>query len=173
MISVNESNIVKLLKYSVGKWTSIRQYYDCQNNKLSNFVSHLSVSFLDRNDIEVKMLAELHDHKDENIVCGAKIDWETFDAKIANPISKGTILLASTESFLYRNRGFYKNEPVKTKILSMTAQKLVTMTEYDGHQYKEEIKVVGDNHRTRQMKKTKDGKVKLFGQYIEVRKITA
>ena len=166
-----ESLIVDFFRQSAGKWHSQRRYYTLNKEaEPQEVTSNLSVEFLDQNTPELIELAQLHQLEHRNaLVCGTKVTWESnYTGKIRKP-STGATVFGISGNKLYRDRGFATSSPVIATFTFTNPQTLCLRTEYNNSVFQEEIKLIGQNYRTRQTIISRAGQEIMIGQYLEKR----
>jgi CpeS-like protein len=166
-----EALAVDYLKQSEGKWKSQRRYYKLANyDEPQEIVSSILVKFLETGNPELQKLAKLH-HFDDNMafICGTEITWESEYTKEVRKPSKGKTLFGLLGDILYRDRGFATPDPVTAKLQFPNPNTMCLKTEYAGSAFEEEIKLIGQNFRTRQTIISRAGEEQIIGQYLEKR----
>jgi CpeS-like protein len=161
----------EFFKQSAGRWKSQRRYYTLkQDVEPQEVVSILSVQFLAQGSPELLELAQLHQLEDETaLLCGSYVTWESnYTGKSRKP-SVGSTVFGVKDNILYRDRGFATTEPVIATYSFTNPKTLCLRTEYDGSVFEEEIKLIGDNYRTRQTIISRAGEELTIGQYLEKR----
>ncbi|WP_051352916.1 phycobiliprotein lyase [Picosynechococcus sp. NKBG15041c] len=157
---------------SAGRWHSQRRYYTLNGEQEPlEAVSELAVIFLPGDHPDLKPLAIAHQFTTpQPFECGAKITWaSTYTNGQRKPL-QGATVLGIQGSLMYRDRGFSTAAPViATFELIHNAQGMRLQTAYDGASFEEEIKFVGDRHRTRQTIISRAGQEVMIGQYLETR----
>ena len=166
-----ESLVVDFFRQSEGKWHSQRRYYTLNKEAEPQEVnSILSVEFLDQNTPELAELAQLHQLESQNaLLCGTKVTWESdYTGTIRQP-STGSTVFGILGEKLYRDRGFATSSPVVATFTFTNPQTLCLRTEYNNSVFQEEIKLIGQNYRTRQTIISRAGQEIMIGQYLEKR----
>ncbi|WP_413165160.1 phycobiliprotein lyase [Capilliphycus salinus ALCB114379] len=164
------SQIEQYLRQSSGMWHSERRYYTLPDGKPQEWVSRLTVRFLEQGSPELIKLAELHDLDDRNaLVCGSYIEWESTRSTTDKSQSEGSTIFGVLGDILYRDRGFATTEPINAKYYLPNPDTLCLRTEYNGSVFEEEIKHIGTKYRTRQSIITRAGEQQMIGQYLEKR----
>ncbi|MEM6445157.1 MAG: phycobiliprotein lyase [Cyanobacteria bacterium P01_D01_bin.123] len=165
-----ESEILTFFRCSEGDWRSQRRYYSLKQGSVQEVVSLLSNRFLSVGDEALEHLAQLHLLADGGaFVCGMQVTWESDYVNSNRKQATGTTMFGVKGDVLYRDRGFATGKPVTASYHFSTPQTLHLRTEYGGSVFEEEIKLVGDNYRTRQTIITKAGEEQMVGQYLETR----
>ncbi|MEB3279147.1 MAG: phycobiliprotein lyase [Lyngbya sp.] len=164
------SEIEQYFRQSEGIWHSERRYYTLPDGKPQEWVSRLTVRFLEQGSPELIKLAELHNFSDRNaLVCGSYIEWESTRSTTDRPQSEGTTIFGALGNILYRDRGFATKDPINAKYYLPNSDTLCLRTEYNGSVFEEEIKHIGTKYRTRQSIITRAGEQQMIGQYLEKR----
>ncbi|MDJ0529737.1 MAG: phycobiliprotein lyase, partial [Microcystis sp. M53600_WE12] len=73
------------------------------------------------------------------------------------------------DNILYRDRGFATDKPVSAIYTFPNPSTLCLRTEYAGSVFEEEIKLIGQQYRTRQTIISRAGQELMIGQYLEKR----
>ncbi len=166
-----ESLAIEFFRQSEGKWHSQRRYYTLNKDVEPQEVeSIIEIEYLTQDAPELIELAQLHqlDSKDV-LVCGTKISWTSnYTGTIRKP-STGSTVFGIAEDKLYRDRGFATSSPVVATFTFTNPQTLCLKTEYNNSVFLEEIKLVGENYRTRQTIISRAGQEIMIGQYLEKR----
>ena len=164
------SQIEQYLRQSEGMWHSERRYYTLPDGKTQEWVSRLTVKFLEQDSPELIKLAELHDLSDSHaLVCGSYVEWESTQSTSDRPNSQGSTIFGVLGNILYRDRGFATKDPINAKYYLPNPDTLCLRTEYNGSVFEEEIKHIGTKYRTRQSIITRAGEQQMIGQYLEKR----
>lgn len=161
----------EFFKQSAGRWKSQRRYYTLkQDVEPQEVVSDLTIRFLEQGSPELFKLAQLHSLEDESaLLCGSEVTWESnYTGKSRKP-SVGSTIFGVKDNILYRDRGFATTEPVIAIYSFPNPKTLCLRTEYSGSVFEEEIKLIGDNYRTRQTIISRAGQELTIGQYLEKR----
>lgn len=155
---------------SAGAWRSERRYYTLPDGETKEMVSFITVRFLEQGCPELQKLAQLHQLNDPNtITCGSYVTWESTDSVSGRKQSKGSTIFGVSGTTLYRDRGFATPKPVTAQYYFTNDQTMCLRTEYNGSVFEEELKLVGDNYRTRQTIISRAGEQQMIGQYLEKR----
>ncbi|MEL6816952.1 MAG: phycobiliprotein lyase, partial [Cyanobacteria bacterium J06598_3] len=101
--------------------------------------------------------------------CGAKVTWESQYISPAKKPSVGATVFGIRGDIMYRDRGFATPKPVTATYKFTNEQTMVLRTEYNGSSFEEELKLVGDNYRTRQTIISRASEEIMIGQYLEKR----
>lgn len=172
MISQTDSLISQFFRQSEGKWRSQRRYYTLPNGDAREMVSDVTVRFLEKGCSELKLLTKLHGfdefESDYLMHCGAIVSWDTKDSSDRRQ-SRGSTVFGAGPTFLFRDRGFLTNQPVKATYWMDDGRLLRLRSEYNNSVFEEEIKLIGETYRTRQTIISSAGKQQMIGQYLETR----
>jgi CpeS-like protein len=161
----------EFFEQSAGRWKSQRRYYTLkQDVEPQEVVSDLTIRFLEQGSPELVKLAQLHQLEDKSaLLSGTEVIWESnYTGKSRKP-SVGSTIIGVKENILYRDRGFATTEPVIATYSFSNPKTLCLRTEYGGSVFEEEIKLIGDNYRTRQTIISRAGQELTIGQYLEKR----
>lgn len=161
----------EFFEQSAGRWKSQRRYYTLkQDVEPQEVVSDLTIRFLEQGSPELVKLAQLHQLEDKSaLLSGTEVTWESnYTGKSRKP-SVGSTIIGVKENILYRDRGFATTEPVIATYSFSNPKTLCLRTEYGGSVFEEEIKLIGDNYRTRQTIISRAGQELTIGQYLEKR----
>ncbi|MBE9168370.1 phycobiliprotein lyase [Pleurocapsales cyanobacterium LEGE 06147] len=102
-----------------------------------------------------------------------QVTWESnYTGQIRKP-SSGSTVFGVKGNILYRDRGFATPNPVIATFSFTNPQTMCLRTEYKGSVFEEEIKLVGQNYRTRQTIISRAGQEIMIGQYLEKRLLNA
>jgi len=143
----------KFLERCIGEWESFRIYIYPNTNKI---VSIQSVMIIESENIDE-----------------IEITWKSYYLNTLDEYSKGNMKLKFdvNDNVIYRDKGYFTEEPTESKILELTSNRLVTTTNYDNKTYKEEIDIynIGEDTYRRRFTRAYDstGKVLLVGNYLE------
>lgn len=155
---------------SVGQWRSDRRYYTLTNEEVQEVISFLTVRFLEQGCPELVHLAHLHGlEADISLKFGVESTWDSNYAGPSQKESKGSTVFGVLGSGLYRDRGFATPKPIIAQFTMADAKTMRLHTEYSGSAFEEELKLIGDQHRTRQTIISRAGKEIMVGQYLEKR----
>ena len=166
-----EALVVEFFRQSEGQWNSQRRYYTLNPNVATQEVeSHIQIKFLKKDCVELRELAQLHAlSPDISFVCGTYVTWESnYTGKIRKP-STGSTIFGALGNILYRDRGFATADPVCAIYNFSNPQTMTLKTEYSGSVFEEEIKLIGQQYRTRQTIISRAGQEQMIGQYLEKR----
>jgi hypothetical protein len=168
--STAESLIEKFFQKSVGKWRSQRRYYTLSNGDAKEMVSDISIRFLASGSPELIELAKLHDlPADVALASGSEVIWHSSDSITGKKQSQGSTIFGASGDILYRDRGFATSKPVTASYYFVNPETLCLRTEYSGSVFEEELKLIGENYRTRQTIISRAGEQLTIGQYLEKR----
>ena len=157
-----------IFERSVGQWTSQRRYYTLESGETQEVVSNLSVEFLNADHPDILALAKMHD-LDSAIICGVSSSWESNYSSPSRKQATGSTVFGIKGNILYRDRGFATPKPVVASYEFRDRNTMQLHTEYSGSAFDEELKLVGDNYRTRQTIISRAGQEIMIGQYLETR----
>lgn len=160
----------EFFQISAGKWRSERRYYTLPDGETKEMVSLISIRFLEQGCDELQHLAELHELNDlVSLTCGAEVAWESTDSVSGRNQSQGATLFGVGGNILYRDRGFATSKPVTAEYYFQNPQTMCLRTEYKGSVFEEELKLIGNDYRTRQTIISRAGEQQMIGQYLEKR----
>ncbi|MBT9316796.1 phycobiliprotein lyase [Leptothoe spongobia] len=163
-----ETLAAKFFKHSVGAWTSQRRYYTLKNGEAQEVVSALKIEFLEANHPDLVALAAMH-HLDLAMICGVKSSWESNYISPSRKQATGSTIFGIQGNMLYRDRGFATAKPVVATYQMRDRNTMQLHTEYSGSSFDEELKLIGNSHRTRQTIISRAGQEIMIGQYLETR----
>lgn len=165
-----EPLIAQFFQQSAGNWRSERRYYTLPAGETKEVVSLISIRFLEQGCPELRHLARLHDLTDETIMtCGAEVLWNSEDSVTGRSQSEGSTLFGALGAILYRDRGFATSKPITADFYFTNPTTLCLRTEYKGSVFEEELKLIGQQYRTRQTIISRYGEQQMIGQYLEKR----
>ncbi|ACK64286.1 conserved hypothetical protein [Rippkaea orientalis PCC 8801] len=156
---------------SVGTWNSQRRYYTLKPDVATEeVVSVITIEFLEQGCPQLIELAQAHHLEDKTaLTFGSYVTWESnYTAKVSKP-TQGSTLFGVLDNILYRDRGFATQDPIKANYSMTNSQTLCLRTEYNRSVFEEEIKLIGENYRTRQTIMSRAGEEIMIGQYLEKR----
>ncbi|OKH22924.1 phycobiliprotein lyase [Chroogloeocystis siderophila] len=160
----------EFFRRSAGKWRSERRYYTLPDGETKEMVSMITICFLAPGCPELEQLAQLHQLDDAAILtCGAEVSWESTNSVSGKKESKGATLFGVGGTTLYRDRGFATTKPVTAEYYFSNPQTMCLRTKYKGSVFEEELKLIGNNYRTRQTIISRAGEQQMIGQYLEKR----
>jgi hypothetical protein len=169
-ISEDSLKVAEFFRSSVGKWRSERRYYTLPDGETKEMVSLITVRFLEQGCAQLQKLAQLHQLSDPNILtCGSQVSWESRDSVSQRKESKGLTVFGVLGNILYRDRGFATPKPVTAQYYFLEPQTMCLRTEYNGSVFEEQLKLIGQNYRTRQTIISRAGEQQMIGQYLEKR----
>ena len=162
---------VEYFKRSQGQWNSQRRYYMLnQETEPQEVESQLTVRYLEPGAPELIELAQLHELEPEkSLICGSVVTWKSNYTKQDRKASTGSTIFGILGNKLYRARGFATSKPIIAICSFNNPNTLCLRTEYKGSVFEEEIKLVGQNYRTRQTIISRAGEEITIGQYLEKR----
>lgn len=163
-----EAQAVDFFHQSAGSWQSRRRYYTLKSGATEEVISDITIRFLDGGDAELVELAARHALADP-MICGAKVTWDSQYISPSRKPSKGSTVFGIRGDVMYRDRGFATPKPVTANFRFTDARTMILRTEYGGSAFEEELKLVGDNYRTRQTIISRAGEEIMIGQYLEKR----
>jgi hypothetical protein len=154
-----------------GKWKSQRRYYTLkQEIEPQEVISFLQIGFLEQGATELIELARLHRLESATtLICGTKVTWESHYPQKNNKPLIGSTVFGIADNILYRDRGFATENPVIALVNFINPKTMCLRTEYNGSVFEEEVKLIGDNYRTRQTIISRSGQELTIGQYLETR----
>ena len=167
-LSEIEERAIAFFKHSQGNWQSRRRYYTLANDKTQEVVSNLTISFLESDCDELIELGQRH-QLEVPMVCGAKVTWESNYITPSKKPSVGETIFGIRGDVMYRDRGFATPDPVTAQYRFTNQRTMILRTEYNGSSFEEELKLVGENYRTRQTIISRAGEEIMIGQYLEKR----
>lgn len=166
-----ESLVKEFFRQSEGRWRSQRRYYTLkQEIEPQEVISVLSIEYLPQGSPQLLELGRLHNLEQEDaLICGTYITWKSDYVKQSRKPSEGSTIFGALGNILYRDQGFATSDPVKAKYSFTNPTTLNLRTEYNGSVFEEELKLIGDNYRTRQTLISRAGEEIMIGQYLEKR----
>lgn len=161
---------ISFFRASEGQWQSQRRYYTLKSNKTEEVLSKLTIRFLEANCPELTELERLHGLEQSGVItCGMLVSWEShYQGPMRKPVLGSTVFGAS-DGLLYRDRGFATSKPVVARYEFRDPTTMRLFTEYNNSAFEEEIKLVGEQYRTRQTIISRAGEQQMIGQYLEKR----
>ena len=163
-----EALAARFFELSADEWTSQRRYYTLKNGETQEVVSNLKIEFLEKGHPELVALAEMH-HLEQAILCGVRSSWESNYISPSRKQATGSTIFGIQGNILYRDRGFATTEPIFATYEMRDRNTMQLHTEYGGSSFDEELKLIGDKHRTRQTIISRAGQEIMIGQYLETR----
>jgi hypothetical protein len=97
------------------------------------------------------------------------VSWKSSDSVTGRKQSEDSTLFGVLGNILYRDRGFATSKPVTAGFYFSNPQTLCLRTEYKSSVFEEELKLIGENYRTRQTIISRAGEQQMIGQYLEKR----
>ncbi len=167
-VAAREAQATVFFKRSAGNWQSRRRYYTLANGETQEVVSDITVDFLERDRSELVELAERH-ALEVPLICGAKVTWQSNYITPSRKPSTGSTVFGIRGEVMYRDRGFATPKPVTADYKFTADHTMVLRTEYNGSSFEEELKLIGENYRTRQTIICRAGEEVMIGQYLETR----
>lgn len=168
--TAEESLIEAFFQKSVGNWRSERRYYTLPDGETKEVVSLIRIRFLEPGCDELLELQQLHGlSADISLTCGSFVSWQSSDATTGRMQSEASTIFGARGNILYRDRGFATTKPVTAQFYFSNPQTLCLRTEYKGSVFEEELKLIGENYRTRQTIISRAGEQQMIGQYLEKR----
>ena len=166
-----EGLAVEFFKRSQGQWQSQRRYYMLnQETKPQEVESQLTIQFLEPGTPELIELAQLHQlEPNQALTCGTVVTWKSQYHQPEKKASIGSTTFGILGNKLYRDRGFATSKPIVAICSFNHPDTLGLRTEYSGSVFEEEIKLIGQNYRTRQTIISRAGQEITIGQYLEKR----
>ena len=166
----DESLIAAFFQRSEGRWKSERRYYTLPDGETKEMVSLIAIRYLEQGCDQLRALARMHELEDEAIMtCGAEVTWNSTDSVSGKKQSQGSTLFGAKGETLFRDRGFATSKPVTAQFYFINPETLILRTEYQGSVFEEELKLVGQQYRTRQTIISRAGEQQMIGQYLEKR----
>jgi len=165
-----DDQAIAFFQASEGKWRSQRRYYTLKSNETEEVTSYLTIRYLESDSPELQTLAQLHDlPPGMQMRCGTEVTWEShYDSPSRKP-AIGSTLFGALDGLLYRDRGFATPKPIVARFEFRDDITMRLFTEYNKSSFEEEIKLVGDQYRTRQTIISRAGEEQMIGQYLEKR----
>lgn len=169
-ISTLDQLAMSFFKASEGQWNSQRRYYTLKSSKTEEVVSQLTIRLLEAGCDELAELERLHGlAPGVQMTCGTEVIWEShYEGPVRKPLT-GSTVFGTLDGLLYRDRGFATPKPVVARYEFRDDNTMRLFTEYNNSSFEEEIKLVGEQYRTRQTIISRAGKEQMIGQYLETR----
>ncbi len=166
-----EGLVLEFFKRSQGQWQSQRRYYMLnQETKPQEVQSKLTIEFLEPGTPKLIELAQLHKlEPNKALTCGTVVTWKSNYNQENQKASIGSTTFGILGNKLYRDRGFATSKPIVAICYFNNPDTLGLRTEYSGSVFEEEIKLIGQNYRTRQTIISRAGQEITIGQYLEKR----
>ncbi|NER78749.1 MAG: phycobiliprotein lyase [Leptolyngbya sp. SIO1D8] len=153
-----------------GSWRSQRRYYTLKDGETQEVVSFLTIQWLGQGCDHLRQLARLHELTDEAMFsCGVLTTWESNYVGPSPRQTKGSTVFGVKGDRLYRDRGFSTRKPIIAKYSMRDNKTMCLRTEYNGNVFEEEIRLIGQQYRTRQTIISRAGEEQMIGQYLETR----
>ncbi|MEM6256571.1 MAG: phycobiliprotein lyase [Cyanobacteria bacterium P01_F01_bin.56] len=171
---ISELNLETLanafFKASAGSWRSQRRYYTLKSGDTQEVLSLLTVEPLAQGSDELRQLARKHDLTDEAaLVCGVLTTWDSNYIGPGAKQTSGSTVFGVKGNQLYRDRGFSSSKPIIAQFSMRDTETMCLRTEYSGNVFEEEVKIIGQQYRTRQTIISRAGEEVMIGQYLETR----
>lgn len=163
-----EALATRFFELSVGQWTSQRRYYTLKSGEAQEVISALEIEFLDSDHPDLLALATMHS-LETAMVCGVRSSWESNYISPSRKQATGSTVFGIQGNVLYRDRGFATTKPVVATYELRDRNTMQLHTEYGGSAFDEELKLIGNQHRTRQTIISRAGQEIMIGQYLETR----
>jgi CpeS-like protein len=169
-IQVLDRAIALFFERSIGQWHSDRRYYTLPDGTTKETTSLITIRFLPQGCDELRHLAQLHGLTHDTLMtCGTEVTWDSQDSVSGQKQSQGSTLFGVGGNLLYRDRGFATTKPITAAYTLANPDTLALRTEYKGSVFEEEIKLIGQQYRTRQTIISRAGEQQMIGQYLEKR----
>ncbi|MGC1305984.1 MAG: phycobiliprotein lyase [Phormidesmis sp.] len=166
--ATTEARAIAFFQHSTGNWQSRRRYYTLASDDTQEVVSDLTIQFLAEGHEDLVELAARHALA-QPLICGAKVTWESQYVTPSRKPSVGSTVFGIRGTVMYRDRGFATPKPVTADYRFTSDKTMILHTEYNGSSFEEELKLVGENYRTRQTIISRAGEEIMIGQYLEKR----
>lgn len=163
-----EALAIAFFQHSQGNWQSRRRYYTLAKDETQEVVSDLTITFLESGCPELAELGQKHD-LEAPMIGGAKVTWQSNYITPSKKPSVGSTIFGIRGNIMYRDRGFATPKPVTAQYRFTNERTMILRTEYGGSSFEEELKLVGENYRTRQTIISRAGEEIMIGQYLEKR----
>lgn len=163
-----EAQAIAFFQQSAGSWCSRRRYYTLASGDTQEVVSDITVEFLAGDHAELLTLGAKHELT-EPMRFGAKVTWNSSYITPSRKPSVGDTVFGIRGDVMYRDRGFATPKPVTARYKITADRTMVLRTEYNGSAFEEELKLIGENYRTRQTIISRAGEEIMIGQYLETR----
>ena len=167
-LSALERQVSAFFARSEGNWQSRRRYYTLASDETQEVVSEITIRCLAGEAPELLELGERHE-LEVPMICGAEVTWESTYLSPSRKPSKGKTVFGILGEVMYRDRGFATPKPVTALYRFKDEQTMTLRTEYGGSSFEEELKLVGEQYRTRQTIISRAGEEIMIGQYLEKR----
>lgn len=169
-VAVADDVVRAYFQHTAGDWRSQRRYYTLKSDDVQEVESVLGITFLEQGATELQQLAKMHGLSDlSKMTSGVSMTWESnYIGPSARKLT-GSTVFGVWQDNMYRDRGFATSKPIIAKFAMPSSGVMTLRTEYNGSRFEEEIKLVGDNYRTRQTIISRAGQEQMIGQYLERR----
>ncbi len=168
--TTQESQIERFFRETQGRWCSQRRYYTLPDGEPQEISSILEIQYLPQGSEFLRDLARWHHLEDDQVLmCGSLVRWESKESVTGRKQSHGETVFGVWGKTLYRDRGFATAKPVTAEFALINPQTLSLRTEYNRSVFEEEIKLIGQQYRTRQTIISRAGEQQMIGQYLEKR----
>ncbi|NEQ42792.1 MAG: phycobiliprotein lyase [Leptolyngbya sp. SIOISBB] len=165
-----ENLVDTFFRASAGSWRSQRRYYTLKSGDTQEVVSLLTVQPLQQGCDELRQLARKHELADDAaLVCGVLTTWESNYVGPSPKQTEGSTVFGVKGCQLYRDRGFSTPKPIIAQFSMRNSETMSLRTEYSGNVFEEEVKLIGQQYRTRQTIISRAGEEVMIGQYLETR----
>lgn len=143
----------EFMRRTEGKWVSQRRYLYPKTSSIENLSSDLVVRFEGEEGEEFRVI----------------LSWKTLAVETGKLVSEGEMLTEAKDGKLYRNVGYLSDEPTICEVEMVDADCVVLSTSYCNMNFREEIRLVGEDIRLRQTLGMRGVEVFMVGQYYETR----
>jgi len=168
--TTQERDTERFFQETVGRWSSQRRYYTLPDGDPQEISSIIEITYLPQGSEPLRHLARLHQLEDETMLLfGSVVSWDAQESVTGKKQSKGETVIGVLGNLLYRDRGFATSKPVTADYYLPNPHTLCLRTEYNQSVFEEEIKLVGQQYRTRQTIISRAGEEQMIGQYLEKR----
>ncbi|CCI15079.1 conserved hypothetical protein [Microcystis aeruginosa PCC 9806] len=166
-----ETSALAFFKQTEGRWQSQRRYYTLtQETEPQEVISAIEIKYLPQGSETLIQLARLHNLEDTVLLGGTEVTWQSnYLRPQSKKPSNGSTIFGILDNILYRDRGFATDKPVSAIYTFPNPSTLCLRTEYAGSVFEEEIKLIGQQYRTRQTIISRAGQELMIGQYLEKR----
>jgi len=160
----------RFFERSAGRWLSQRRYYTLNVHEPQEVEATIEIDCLPAGHPDLIALARAHGIDAEMLLAGTNIRWESRYLKVTRKPGIGeTTIGIGTDGLLYRDRSFSSPEPVTADLAFPNPDTMHLVTASGKSRFEEEIKLIGDRHRTRQTIASRAGEELFVGQYLETR----
>jgi len=165
-----EPLVTAFFRDTAGDWRSERRYYTLKSGETQEVVSQIKINFLEGGHPELLKLAQMHQLEARKpLICGTTVSWESDYVGTGKKPVVGSTIFGVRGTTLYRDRGFATSKPVTAQYYFRDNRTMVLKTEYNNSSFEEEIKLIGQQYRTRQTVISRAGEEIMIGQYLETR----